>query len=60
MIGAVEDTGDQQIFSSRNIKFDYNDYRGFGTTHFFAWHGSAFYDFARWQRFGQDTHSTMH
>ncbi|HMF66963.1 MAG TPA: right-handed parallel beta-helix repeat-containing protein [Phyllobacterium sp.] len=60
MIGAVEDAGNQQIFSSRNIKFDYNDYTGFGTTHFFAWRDSAFYDFARWQRFGQDTHSAMH
>jgi hypothetical protein len=60
MIGAVVDTGNQQMFHSRNIKFDYNDYTGFGTTHFFTWRNWGFYDFAAWQGFGQDTHSTMH
>ena len=60
MIGAVGDTGDQQMFYSRNIKFDYNDYTGFGTTHFFTWRNWGFYDFATWQGFGQDTHSMMH
>jgi hypothetical protein len=54
------DTGSQQMFHSRDIKFDYNDYKGFGTTHFFAWRNWAFYDFVSWQSFGQDTHSTMH
>jgi hypothetical protein len=60
MIGGVVDTGSQQMFHSRDIKFDYNDYKGFGTTHFFAWRNWAFYDFVSWQSFGQDTHSTMH
>ena len=59
MIGAAADTGDVGIFYSRDIKFDYNDYTGFGTTHFFAWRNGAFHDFAGWQRFGQDTHSMM-
>ena len=60
MIGGVVDTGNQQMFYSRNIKFDYNDYTGFGTTHFFTWRNWAFQDFAAWQRFGQDIHATMH
>ena len=59
MIGGVVDTGNDQMFHSRNIKFDYNDYTGFGTTHFFTWQNYGFYDFAAWQRFGQDIHSTM-
>jgi hypothetical protein len=60
MIGAAADTGNQTMFHSRNVKFDYNDYTGFGTTHFFAWPNWAFYDFAAWKRLGQDAHSTMH
>jgi hypothetical protein len=59
-IGGVVDTGNQQMFYSRNIKFDYNDYTGFGTMHFFAWRNWAFHDFAAWQRFGQDANSVMH
>jgi hypothetical protein len=57
MIGAVADTGNLQMFSSRNIKVDYNTYTGFGTTYFFAWRDGAF---AAWQRFGQDSNSSMH
>ena len=41
MIGGVVDTGNEQMFHSRNIKFDYNDYTGFGTTHFFTWRNWA-------------------
>jgi hypothetical protein len=60
MIGAAAESGNQAMFNSRNVRFDYNDYTGFGATHFFAWPNWAFNDFAGWQRLGQDTHSTIH
>jgi hypothetical protein len=58
-VGTTNDNGDQEMFAARaGIKFDYNDYVGIGTQHYFSWLNNGWLTWAQWQKQGFDLHST--
>ncbi len=52
--GAVQDVGDNSIFTSRNNRFDNNTYHGPAS---FRW-SNDYLSFAEWQGFGMDVNGT--
>ena len=52
-IGAVQDTGDAQIFHN-NIKYDYNTYIQGARTNQFTWNNRNNNSFIQWQSYGFD------
>jgi hypothetical protein len=53
--GAVQDVGDNAIFTSRGNSFDYDTFIGTGTNNSFAWNNS-WMSLAQFQAAGQETH----
>lgn len=51
--GAVQDIGDDLIFTARNNRFDYNVYDGVGS---YYWNNGP-NNFAAWQGYGMDLHT---
>ena len=55
----VDDTGRaNNLYSGRNIRFDYNTYRLNGVAYPFAW-SNGYRTRAQWRGYGQDVHSTF-
>ncbi len=57
-VGVAQDTGDTRVFSSSNIRFDYNTYMQGRHVNQFVWMNSPYNSFTQWQSYGFDVHGT--
>jgi hypothetical protein len=57
-IGAVQDTGDTKIFTSNNIRFDYNTYIQGAKVNEFTWKNRSNNSFTQWQVYEFDLHGS--
>jgi hypothetical protein len=56
-VGAVQDRGDNAIFTDGSIRFGYNEYVG-AASHHFTWLNNGWMSWDQWLAHGHDAHST--